>query len=157
MSAPEPLEHRILASLVVALEGIDGSSEYHHTVKTVSTDLMLLTSLPADRCPALLVVPELDGAARNYLMGSTKVDTYAVLIEGRVDGHGLLMGARVRAFTELLLDIEYALTRDQSRGGIAVETQLHPPMGPYLGIGTDPQVHFQQRVTVTAVAALGER
>lgn len=157
MSAPEPLEHRILTSIVTALEGIDGTAQYHHTVKTVTTDLQLLTSLSSDRCPALMVVPEREGSSRNYLMGSQKVDTYAFTIEGRVDGPGLLMGTRVRAFTELLLDIEYALTRDQSRGGIAVETRLDPPSGPYLGIGSDPQVHFQQRVSVVGVHSLGER
>lgn len=157
MSAPTPLATQLQASLVTALEGIVGGSTYHHSIKTVSTDLMLLSSLPVDACPAVLVVPEREGSARDYLMGSTVMDTYAFLLECRVDGPGLTMGERVASYQRLRQDIEYALTLDQSRGGLAVETRLDPPIGPFLGLGTDPQVHFQQRVLVVAVHQVGER
>ena len=156
MSLADPLELRILDALVESLEGIQAGLVYHHTVKTVTTNLLLLASLSSQQCPALIIVPEREGSQRNYMMGSTVADTYSYLIEARVDAPGVLMGERMEAHLRLKRDIEFAVTSDQSLGGLAVETRTEMVQGPYPGIGNDPQVHWQQRVTVVGVHQVGE-
>lgn len=156
MSAPTPIQTQIRDAVIAAFLGIDGSAPYHHTVRTVSSDLQVLASLPAMQCPALLVVPDPQASTRGYLLGNTVVDTHAFAVEGRVDAGSTRMGERMTVSEALHLDMEYALALDPSLGGIAVDTTL-TRVGLYPGVGADPQVHFVDRVLVTSVQRLGER
>jgi len=157
MSAPEPLLRRVWASLVTALEGITAGADYHHTMKWVTTDLVSLLSLNAQQTPALIVMADGEGAQRVFHMAGQIKDTLGFVLEGRLDAPGLTVGGKADAYARMLLDIEYALTRDVTRGGLASATFVRPAKGPFMGLDATGIVQWQQRVDVVVVRDTGER
>ncbi|MBK9497040.1 MAG: hypothetical protein IPO08_21515 [Xanthomonadales bacterium] len=157
MSAPDPILRRVWASLVTALEGIVSGSDYHSTVRFVSTDLVNLLSLSSQQTPAFLVMADGEGAQRLFHMAGQVKETFSFVLEGRLDAPGLLVSAKADAYARMLLDVEYALTRDVTRGGIASATFIRSPKGPFMGLDTTGIVQWQQRVDVIVVRDTGER
>lgn len=157
MSAPDPILRQLWASIMDALEGITGGANYHHTVKFVTSDLVSLLSLSPQQTPALMVMADAEGAQRTFHMAGQVRETYPFVIEGRVDAPGLVADAKRDAYAQLLTDIEYALTRDVTRGGIAAATFVRPPKGPFMGLDNTGIVQFQQRVDCVVVRMTGER
>lgn len=157
MSAPDPLQRQVWASLMDAIAGISAGAHYHHTVKTVTSDLVSLLSLSAQQCPAVMVMASGAGAGRAHHMGGQVKDRLVFQLEFRVDAPGLVVDAKRDAWTKFLLDLEYALTRDVTRGGLASATFVLPADGPYMGFDTAGVMQGQQRVDVVLVRATGER
>ena len=157
MSAPDPLQRQVWASLMEALGDIRAGAHYHYTMQTVSSDLMSLLSLPSQQCPAVMVMASGEGASRVFHMAGQVKERYVFQLEGRVDAPGLTADAKRDAYARILLDIEYALTRDVTRGGIASATFVLPANGPYIGFDQAGVVMWQQRVDVLVVRDTGER
>lgn len=156
MSAPDPILRRVWASIMTALEGITSGTTYHHTVRFVTSDLVSLLSLSPQQTPAIMVMADAEGAQRVFHMAGQIRETYAFVLEGRVDAPGLTVDAKRDAYARLLTDIETALTRDVTRGGIAGATFIRSPKGPFMGLDQTGIVQFQQRVEVIVVRNTGE-
>jgi len=157
MSAPDPILRQVWASLVTALEGITGGSDYYSTVKFVSTDLVNLLSMSSQQTPAFIVMADGEGAQRVFHMAGQIKETLSFVLEGRLDAPGLTVSAKSDAYARMLLDVEYALTRDVTRGGLASATFVRAPKGPFMGLDTSGIVQWQQRVDVVVVRDTGER
>lgn len=157
MSAPDPILRQLWASLMTALEGIVSGTTYHHTVRVVTSDLVSLLSLSPQQTPALMVMADAEGAQRTFHMAGQIRETYPFVLEGRVDAPGGLVDAKRDAYARLLLDIEYAVTRDVTRGGIASATFVRAPKGPFMALDNSGIVQFQQRIDCVVVRRTGER
>lgn len=148
--------HRAWDSLVTALEGIRLEDGYHHTVQTVSPELLLVQALPAPKVPALVIVHDGETSTRTFRLGSLVEDRYVFLVEGRIDAPGLTSGDKLAAFSDFVADLERAVTRDPTRGGVASWTGVGGVRGPYLGLDTQGVVLFQARIEVLVVRQVGE-
>lgn len=157
MSAPDPIQRQVWASLMDAIAGIRAGANYHHTVKTVTSDVISLLSLPSQQCPAVMVMASNAGAARTPHMAGQVKERLPFMLEFRVDAPGTVVDAKRDAWTKFLLDLEYALTRDVTRGGLASATFVLPADGPYMGFDTAGVMQGQQRVDVVVVRQTGER
>lgn len=148
--------HKVWDSLVTALEAIRSDDGYHHTVATVTPDLVSLMALPAPRTPALMVLHDGETSLRTFRLGSYVEDRFAFLVEGRIDAPGLTSGEKAGAYADLVADLERAVTRDPTRGGVANHTYVRGTRGPYCGLDAGGMVLFQARLEVIVVREVGE-
>lgn len=148
--------HQVWDSLVTALEGIRADDGYHHTVQTVTPELVLLAGLPSPKTPALMVLHDGETSTRTFRLGSYVEDRFAFAIEGRLDAPGLTSGDKAGAYANFLADVERAITRDPNRGGVASWTGLRGVRGPFFGADAGGMVLFLARVEVIVVREVGE-
>lgn len=157
MSAPDPIQRQVWASLMDAIADIQAGANYHHTVRTVTSDVVSLLSLSSQQCPAVMVMASGDGSVRTPHMAGQVKERLVFQLEFRIDAPGLTVDTKRDAYTRFLLDLEYALTRDVTRGGLASATFVLPANGPYMGFDTAGVMQGQQRVDVVVVRQTGER
>lgn len=143
-------------SLVTALEGIRADDGYHATVQTVSPELLMVATLPAPKAPALVIIHDGETSTRTFKLGALVEDRLAFLVEGRIDAPGLTSGDKLAAFSDFVADIERAVTRDPTRGGVASWTGVRGVRGPYMGMDHSGLVLFQARIEVLVVRTVGE-
>lgn len=160
MSAPAiPVLEAVWTSLVEAIAGIRKGADYHTTVRTVVMDLDLTPTLaPRDVTPLVLVLADADASSRADRMGGIVDETLVFQCECRidVDVEGMPESTgKLEAFARFKRDIEFAVTRDITRGGIASGTYLKRCKGPFFAPGS-PIVFFQQEITVRVVRMAGE-
>ncbi len=148
--------HQVWDSLVAALEGIRADDGYSTTVRTVTPELLVVATLPAPRVPALVVLHDGETSTRTFKLGALVEDRLAFIVEGRIDAPGLTSGDKLGAYSDFVADIERAVTRDPTRGGVASWTGVRGVRGPYMGLDHSGIVLFQARVEVLVVRTVGE-
>ncbi len=106
--------------------------------------------------PAFVVEPE-GGGQREFLPANRIKDRFPVVIYGRVDATGLSDSARrLTVFEQLAADVERCLTRDITRGGLAIDTRVLPPREPYIELDPVNSVYLEQPVEVVVRRIYGQ-
>lgn len=150
-----PVWQGVWDNLVTALALIDGTADYTYTLESenIYTDMVNLMQLPGTG-PFVVIGPS-DGHGRKWLPTMRMRETVIFGLEARVDAPGTTADRKGEAFTLFAKDIERALTRDITRGGLAARTLLRPPVGPFMGFGAQQQVLFSQEIEIDLVRTYG--
>jgi len=117
----------ILKDLQTAVRTINGPPLYHTTVKASSVVLdpgVQITNVPSTELPWVVIEPDSRGTP-HYLPSMRVRDEFHVLITARADAPtGLDPSRKVTTWEALLADLEVAVTRDITRGGLAIDTRI---------------------------------
>lgn len=136
---------RYLADTFAAIRPEDG---YRQTVRTVTTDPLVLETLSSVLTPACVVLYD-EGQSRNEADSMPDVDSYRMVFRTlwRVDAGGTDPMERVAAYANLRDDVRRALAADPTCGGVAIDTWLVSGSGPEMDSG---RIFTRWDVAVTA-------
>lgn len=148
----DPKRLQIVLAVQAALRRINGEAGgYFFAVQeaSVSTELNTdLWSLPYASLPYLVVVPD-SGQQDEYQPANVLKVVFPLLIVGRMDAEAGSIGTeRLRTWEQLFADIERALTRDITLGGLVVDTRITDRQAG-VDVGSSPQVHVRVNVRTT--------
>lgn len=126
MSLLDPIEYRILTNLQAALLGVSMASGYHHDLRVVKLDPNhsveeLLT--PDGPRPFAYIQPTSERWSIVSMPNGLQIE-WPITIHWVHDTDQTDDNSRAKLFFEGCADIERAVTRDLSRGGLAVDTRV---------------------------------
>jgi hypothetical protein len=146
---PDPIRLSVLKSMQTALQGISTAAGYYFDVRAEAVTLDRRNLATATLLPAF-VINSGAGGTRTYFPSMRMREIFPVVIYGRADAMGIRdMSRRQTIFERLVADLERALTRDITRGGLAVDTRLQSPLEPYMEMDPINSVYIEQPVDVT--------
>lgn len=150
----DPVLLRVWVSLANALRQITGPPTYTYSVlpenvREEPTNPMSVVSTP------FLVVGPTENASREFKASMRVRERLLFTVEAYIDVEGLEPIAKAEAMTRIAADVEYALTRDLSRGGLAARTLVRAPeFG--AGFGSQTRVYVGHLVEVDLLRTYGE-
>ena len=158
MPAPtDPIRQQVLEALQTKLRAINGNPTYFHTVKSTSvyTDpaVNILTAPPTE-APLFVIEPTPEGS--RFFMPSMRIkNDFQVTITAVGYASGPIhTRSRMEAWEQLIADIEVALTRDITLGGIVIDTRVMEPT-PGFDLGASPMIIVVQPVVVKLIRTYG--
>lgn len=158
----DPLRVQVLEAVQTKLRGINGNPTYFNTVKSTSVVLdpgvgpnMLL--VPATELPYFIV--EVTPSGSKFYMPSMRMkEDFQIAVIARNDvatNLGTNLTRRMETWEQLIADIEVALTRDISLGGLAVDVRLQTPT-PAFDMSASPSVVVVQPVVIRLIREYGK-
>jgi hypothetical protein len=160
MPPTDPLREQILEAIKVKLQAIDGTSIYFNTVKSTSVVLdpaVNIFSLPPTEMPFFIIEPMVSGS-KFYMPAMKLRHEFQVLITARADVVTTISltntSRKTKTWEELLADIEVALTRDITLGGLCVDVRLLEAT-PGFDLGSSPSVFVNQPLVVKLIRTYG--
>ena len=159
MPAPAAsMRRQVLLGLQTALRLILGNPTYHYTVLSTSVTTEpgpQITNISPTQLPYFVVEPMADGL-RDHMPAGRVRNIMQCLITARVDAEQNPGSAsqKMLAWENLIADIEVALTRDITLGGIVIDTRVLEPQ-PASDIGGGPMVIVVQPVQVRFIRPYG--
>lgn len=159
MAPVDPLRQQALEAIVTKVRGISGSPLYFNYVKAASVVLdpsVNIITLPATELPFFIVEPMPPGSKFDYMPAMRLRHEFHVLITARQDAPtGTSTDRRMKTWEHLIADIEVALTRDITFGGIAVDVRLLEPT-PGFDLGASPTIIVVQPLVVRLIREYGK-
>lgn len=150
----DPILLRVWQSLSESLRAIQGPPLYHYTVRPEDVVEEPTNPMNVVRTPFLVVGPT-DGGARDFKASMRVRDRLVFTVEAYIDVVGMDPIRKAEAMSRIAADVEYALTRDLSRGGLAVRTLIRSPeFG--AGFGATNRVYVGHLVEVDLLRPYGE-
>ena len=128
MPAPSnPLRQQTLEAIQTKLRAINGNPTYFSTVKSTSVVLdpgVNMFTVPSTELPFFIVEPTPEGS-KFYMPAMRMQHRFQVVITARNDAPGGTSTSRkMETWERLIADIEVAMTRDVTLGGIAADVRL---------------------------------
>lgn len=151
------LRQQAIEAVATALRGINGNPTYHNTVKhagCVVTDPaqgMNILTLPPTELPYFIVEP-LDSGSKVYMPSMRVREDFQIVITARQDSPD--RASKMATWEHLIADIEVALTRDITLGGLVVDTRVGPS-SPGFDMGNTPTVFVVQPVMLRLIRTYG--
>lgn len=135
---PDSQRLRAMKGLQAALLAIGGDG-YHYDVQdgSVSLDPIDLNTLPDTTVLPFFSFLGPMPVERKKMGANIVKETIRVSVYGRVDADGTDEGRKLKAFEDVVADIELALSRNLQLGGAANDTWIEQIEQPALGPGND--------------------
>lgn len=159
MPAPtDPYRQQAIEAIATKLRAINGNPLYFNTVKStsVATDPVVnpLTAPPTE-APYFWVEPT-DLGSRLYMPAMRLKNNFQVVVTAVNYAVGPAhTRSKMETWEQLIADIEVALTRDITLGGIAVDVRLLEPT-PGFDLGASPIITVLQPVVVNLIRSYGQ-
>lgn len=148
---------QVLEAIQTKLRAITAGALYNNTVKSTSVVLdptVNIMTVPTTETPFFMVEPTPEGS-KFYMPSMRLKHNFQVVITARVDAAtGTGTSRKTEAWEKLIADIEVALTRDITLGGVAVDIRLQEPT-PAFDLGAVTTIIVVQPVTVTLIRTYG--
>lgn len=159
MSVPtDPLRQQVLEAIQVKLRAINGNPTYFFIVKSTSVVLdpaVNILTLPPTEMPYFIVEPTPLGS-KFYMPAMKLRHEFQVVITARHDAPGGTSTSRkMETWEQLIADIEVAMTRDITLGGVAVDTRLLEAT-PGFDLGDKPTIIVIQPLVVKIIREYGK-
>lgn len=126
----QPLQLALVASLRDALLGMTRAAGYSWDVssdRVVLDYINLVTAVGhCQAAPFFFLEPTREGD-RQFLPGRRVREDIVTTITARIDATGAQPGRQFTLGLQLAAELERALTRDLTRGGLAIDTRLRKP------------------------------
>lgn len=157
MAPTDPLRQQVLEAIAVKLRAITAGALYFNTVKSTSVytePVVNPLTAPETEAPLFFVEPS-EAGSRFYMPSMRVKNNFQVIITGVAYATGPAhTRSKMETWERLIADIEVALTRDITLGGIAVDTRVLEPT-PGFDLGQTPLVTVIQPVTVDLIRTFG--
>lgn len=152
----DPLRQQAIEAVATALRAINGEPTYFFRVKSTSvvTDPGMgqnILTLPPTETPYFIVEP-LPSGSKFYMPSMRVRHDFQVAITARADAPDRSL--KMQTWERLIADIEVALTRDITLGGIAVDARCEEST-PGFDLSQSPSVFVIQPVTINLIRTYG--
>lgn len=159
MSLPAKSQRlQALEAIQTKLRAISGQPTYNFQVKSTSVVLdpsVNILTVPPTELPYFIVEPTPDGS-KFYMPAMRLKHQFQVAVTARIDAESAVGTARkTEAWEKLIHDIEVALTRDITLGGVAVDVRLQEAT-PGFDLGAVSTIIVVQPLIVTMIRTYGE-
>ena len=158
MPPSDSLRQQVLEAIQTKLRAITAGALYFNTVKSTSVALessVNLMTLPQTEDPYFIVEPTPEGS-RFYMPSLRIKNNFQIAITARNHASGGTgTGRKMEAWEQLLADIEVALTRDITLGGLCVDVRLLEPTPGYDLNQQSPSVIVVQPVVCMLIRTYG--
>ena len=163
MPAPtDPLRVQVLEAVQTKLRAINGNPTYFNTVKSASVVLdpglgpnMLL--VPSTELP-YMIVEVMPSGSKFYMPSMRMKEDFQIAVIARNDtpaSASTNLGRRMDTWEQLIADIEVALTRDITLGGLAVDVRLLTPT-PAFDMAASSTIVVVQPVAIKLIREYGK-
>ena len=158
MPPSDPLRQQVLEAIQTKLRAIVAGALYFNTVKSTSVVLegnANLMTMPHTEDPYFIVEPTPEGS-RFYMPAMRMKNNFQVSITARNHAPGGTgLSRKMETWEQLLADIEVALTRDITLGGLVIDVRLLEPTPGYDLNQQSPMVMVVQPLICTLIRTYG--
>lgn len=154
-----PLRQQVLEALQVKLQAISGNPTYFNTVKSTSVVLdpgkgPNIMTIPSTELPFFIIEPT-DAGSKFYMPSLRLREEFQVTITARQDVEGPIHTRnKMQVWERLIADIEVAMTRDITLGGLVVDTRVQIPT-PGFDLGATTSIFVVQPVVCRLIRTYG--